>query len=101
MTAATFTGCALPGCSEVVAEPGDVCPACQFAFGDMLRPTSRPIDLKSLAARDESTRQAYRAQAVTAAERKPMQLCWLCEQRRTCTRTSLGWECDDCHEVTG
>jgi hypothetical protein len=32
-------------------------------------------------------------------DRKPMQTCWLCEERRTCTKTAQGWECDSCRAV--
>lgn len=31
--------------------------------------------------------------------RKAMQLCWLCEQRRTCTHVNGRWECNNCQEI--
>ena len=33
-------------------------------------------------------------------QRIPQRLCWLCEQRRTCTAQPGGWECDRCRTVT-
>lgn len=39
--------------------------------------------------------------AADVKERKSNQRCWLCEQRRTCTREQLGWECDTCREIDG
>ncbi|MBS1693132.1 MAG: hypothetical protein JST91_13025 [Actinobacteria bacterium] len=41
------------------------------------------------------------AALVDAAEvRKANQLCWLCEERHTCTREPHGWECDHCRTIT-
>lgn len=31
--------------------------------------------------------------------RKPNQLCWICEERRTCTHVGGRWECDTCQEI--
>ena len=31
--------------------------------------------------------------------RKANQLCWLCEERRTCTHIAGRWDCDKCREV--
>lgn len=31
--------------------------------------------------------------------RKANQLCWVCEERHTCTREQLGWACDRCREI--
>lgn len=37
-------------------------------------------------------------------ERKQNQRCWMCTERRTCTRVRVGaqdrWECDPCQAVT-
>lgn len=33
------------------------------------------------------------------AERKANQRCWVCEQRRTCTREHIGWACDACRSI--
>lgn len=58
-----------------------------------------------LAARDAGTREQYRAQAATVAAaqqvstRKRKQICWLCEERRTCTSTGRRWECADCQNL--
>lgn len=35
-----------------------------------------------------------------AEVRKANQLCWLCEERHTCTRQPNGWECDHCRNIT-
>jgi len=34
-------------------------------------------------------------------DEKSMQQCWMCEERRTCTRIDGLWECRDCQGVTG
>lgn len=58
-----------------------------------------------LDARDASIREQYRAQAATVAAaqqvspRKRNQICWLCEERRTCTSTAERWECADCQAL--
>lgn len=106
-----FTSCALPGCAVPVATPGDVCQSCRAAFGDMLNvrtngPAGDPEQVRAdLAARDASTREQYRAQAATVAAaqqvstRKRNQICWLCEERRTCISTDGRWECADCQTL--
>lgn len=109
--ATLFTSCALPGCAVPVATPGDVCQSCRAAFGDMLsvRTGGLAVDPEQvradLAVRDASTREQYRAQAATVAAaqqvstRKRNQICWLCEERRTCTSTAGRWECADCQTL--
>jgi hypothetical protein len=63
------------------------------------------------AARDNDTRRHYARQLDlhdlrpvrtidSDAPRKANQLCWLCEQRRACTKQQHGWECDTCRSVT-
>jgi hypothetical protein len=63
------------------------------------------------AARDNDTRRHYALQLTSTgprtvrttgggAPRKANQLCWLCEQRRACTKQQHGWECDACRSVT-
>ncbi|WP_032366046.1 hypothetical protein [Rhodococcoides fascians] len=106
-----FDGCALPGCTVPVATPGDVCQSCRAAFGDMLNVRTDglardPEQVRAdLAARDASTREQYRSQAATVAAaqqvstRKRNQICWLCEERRTCTSTAGRWECADCQTL--
>jgi hypothetical protein len=39
------------------------------------------------------------AAAAESVQRKRNQKCWLCEERRTCTRQPQGWECDQCRQV--
>ncbi len=106
-----FDDCALPGCGAPVVTPGDVCQSCRVAFGAMLTVRTDGPDLDpeqvraDLAARDASTREQYRAQAATVAAaqevspRKRNQICWLCEERRTCTSTGGRWECTDCQSL--
>ena len=106
-----FDDCALPGCGAPVVTPGDVCQSCRVAFEDMLNVRTDGPDLDpeqvraDLAARDASTRDQYRAQAATVAAaqqvstRKRNQICWLCEERRTCTSTAGRWECADCQTL--
>lgn len=104
-----FTAYALPGCSVPVVTPGDVCTPCQYAFGDLLRLHAGPaLDPEQVAAdlreRDEGVRAQYRAHtAVTTAAQpdslpKRNQVCWLCEERRTCTREETGFECAHCRD---
>ncbi|WP_051048263.1 hypothetical protein [Rhodococcus sp. AW25M09] len=82
-----------------------------MAFGAMLTVRTDGPDLDpeqvraDLAARDASTREQYRAQAATVAAaqevspRKRNQICWLCDERRTCTSTGGRWECTDCQSL--
>ncbi|OHT95543.1 hypothetical protein BKG71_22885 [Mycobacteroides chelonae] len=32
--------------------------------------------------------------------RKAMQVCWMCEERRSCTHIAGRWECDQCRDIT-
>ncbi|TKV35314.1 hypothetical protein CFA71_24555 [Mycobacteroides abscessus subsp. bolletii] len=32
--------------------------------------------------------------------RKAMQVCWMCEERRSCTHIGGRWECDQCRDIT-
>ena len=119
--------CALPGCPNPTTAQGHPCPDCQQHMGGYLRhhPGGTPLTADTQAQRDNDIRAAYTAQrtlatdpeatepkarAITAAERhlaitagdrtKPGQLCWLCEQRRACTRIAGRWECADCRHIT-
>ena len=81
-----FTGCVLAGCSNIVAEDGEICSQCRRIFGDMIRPVS------------ERERAEQPRPAATGAQvlTRRNQRCWLCEQRRTCTRVGGQWECRGC-----
>lgn len=104
--------CALPGCRVVVADPGDVCQACRAAFGDYLAPVERAPEVTAedvaarYAARDDAVRAVYAARSALAPaqaaepETRRNQRCWICEERRTCTRTPQGWECPTCRTIT-
>lgn len=114
--------CILPGCRNGAEEQGLPCGECAEAFGSHLRQTEGPaMTVEVQTKRDNKTQAAYAVllaggdpARVTAAggaqstaagtpakdpERKANQRCWLCEERRTCTRQVRGWECDVCREV--
>ena len=114
--------CILPGCRNGAEEQGLPCGECAEAFGSHLRQTDGPaMTVEAQAKRDNETQAAYAVllaggdparvaatgeEAPTAAgtpatapERKANQRCWLCEERRTCTRQAHGWECDVCQQV--
>lgn len=113
--------CILPGCSNAVSEQGLPCDDCAAAFGGHLRQTDGPpMTAEAQARRDSETQATYavlfagadpalveaaggRLPAATPAaeppERKANQRCWMCEERRTCTKQSRGWECDTCREI--
>lgn len=113
--------CILPGCGNAAEEQGLPCGECAAAFGAHLRQTDGPpMTAEVQAKRDSETHATYAVllaggnpAAVPAAggsaaapsttvgqpERKANQRCWMCEQRRTCTRQAHGWECDRCLEI--
>lgn len=106
--ATLFTSCALPGCVVPVSEAGEVCSSCRSAFGDMLRihvgvPNLGGPEQVAAELRDHDVRvlaqYRTRTQAPTADEDDVEirnQICWLCEERRTCTRERDGFECRCC-----
>lgn len=65
-------------------------------------------DLREAQAEDARFRAAYAAQlapsppapAAESPERRRNQVCWMCEDRRTCTQVAGRWECDPCQAVT-
>ena len=96
--------CVLPGCQQPVTTIGEPCGDCRRAFGAMLRhqPHGQPLTAEETNARDHHIRQAYRQQRdqlLGADDRRRNQTCWLCTERRTCNRTSAGWECDRCQTL--
>jgi hypothetical protein len=103
MTITLFPECVLPGCKNLVEAIGHPCSDCLAAFGPdsliQIRP-GRPLTEDQIAERDDYTRAAYAAQRATGVEAKRNQTCWLCEQRRTCTKQEHGWECDACRRIT-
>lgn len=97
--------CCLPGCGHAVDTIGQPCTCCRAAFGPMLRQATTPPALEaaqpaSLQARPPGRTAARAPAAAGAKERKPNQLCWMCEQRRICTREEHGWECVECQQIT-
>jgi hypothetical protein len=114
--------CILPGCRNSVNDQGVPCSECMAEFGSHLRATDGPpMTAEAQADRDRETQHSYALQmagtnpALIAAagahygsppaasaetrERKANQRCWLCEERRTCTKAERGWECDTCLDV--
>lgn len=105
----TLPTCVLPGCRNLVSGWGRVCPGCVADFGPYLEPADRPqLTQEQIHDRDDAVRAANSRMLnpapasgpePEAPERKRNQLCWLCEQRRTCTPAEQGWECDECRTV--
>ncbi|RQO45839.1 hypothetical protein DBV08_18380 [Rhodococcus sp. KBW08] len=91
-----FTGCVLAGCSNIVAEDGEICSQCRRIFGDMIRPVSEMIRPVSERERAETIEPPQPAATAAQQLTRRNQRCWLCEQRRTCTRVGGQWECRDC-----
>lgn len=100
--------CVLPGCRLPTEEVGHPCADCRALFAAepggwrlVQHADVEPMTETEIEERDEAVRAAQRAQYETpGVERKQNQRCWLCEQRRTCTRQPAGWECDECAELT-
>ncbi|MDF3284994.1 hypothetical protein [Gordonia sp. N1V] len=83
-------------------------------------PGGAPLSAETQAQRDNDIRAAHTAQRTLATDPKARaistaahdlaiaagdrttrgQLCWLCEQRRACTRIAGRWECADCRHIT-
>lgn len=113
MTVSLFEVCALPGCRYPVTHPAEACASCRIAFGSLLRQTTEPVrDPVEVAAelkeRDDVVVSRYRERITTdvdeaarGPEQRRGQICWLCTERRTCTRQDAGWESRDCAAVTG
>lgn len=107
-----FARCVLPGCANPVADQGHPCPDCERACAGFLRTSTdrAPLSAEQQTARDEQVRAAQRAnadftRAIAAADpsaqiTRANQRCWMCEQRRRCTRISGQWECRDCQTIT-
>jgi hypothetical protein len=110
-----FATCALPGCLAGCGE-----------YLRPARPSEPPLTEQILAERDAAVADMYRRRELVAAaktgdpdaarlarmetrliaqiptgdgDRKPMQTCWLREERHTCTKTAQGWECNSCQAV--
>ncbi len=103
---ALFAICPVPGCANPVADPRDPCLECREAFGGVLQVSDTPQ-----IAVEEFTARAAEAEArvsVVLAERKASeeaawkrnQICWCCEERRTCRVELVGleerWVCREC-----
>lgn len=108
MTTQLFAKCVLPGCRELVAAAGEVCPDCLASFGPLLRqvPDAEPLTNAQIEDRDQAVAQHYHERRDSPAaqdgrEWKSNQLCWMCEQRRRCARTDQGWEYRHCLRIAG
>jgi len=92
--------CVLPGCSMPVEDVTQPCHECLSLLSDVLVPVTGPrMTPADVEKRDVTVRAVLAQRVADEPERKRNQLCWLCEERRTCVETSEGWECDDCQEV--
>lgn len=103
--------CALPGCRHAVPDPGRPCLCCLAAFGTMLRERSPAADVDGTSQPSGISphrpvlgglkpNSAVKAALSGTKERKQNQTCWLCVERRTCTKEEQGWECDECRKIT-
>ncbi|BAH56149.1 hypothetical protein ROP_pKNR-00570 (plasmid) [Rhodococcus opacus B4] len=95
-----FISCAVPTCDFPVVEPGDVCTGCQDEFGHMLRarpaapcvsPQLDPAHSAGIPEQNRTSRTSSATDELTRSQR-----CWLCEERRTCTKVRGRWECRGC-----
>lgn len=113
LTLFDFTRCHFfAACGGWISDPEahGVCLACRRAFGDWLRPVYREVtDADPAPPSPLTTAQRFAlvaagirrgsAEPEPEPERRRNQICWLCEERHTCTRTPDGrWECATCHE---
>lgn len=101
MTLPLFAECALPGCVNPADEAGGPCPECTSLFdgaagGWTIRRSEGGASETAEQVVDRKTEQRIAQALATTPERKPNQVCWLCEERRTCTKEPGGWECDSC-----
>lgn len=115
MSIPLFAECALPGCRLPVDVPGSPCPECLVLFdgsaggwtiqaGEGAGETAEQVAERKAATLAAQMGQVAAARAHLAAaravsrepERKQNQTCWMCEERRTCTKARRGWECDRC-----
>lgn len=105
-----YSECGLPACRNPVVDAGHPCDCCRadFTGPDGWRITANGegvLETAEQVAHRKAAQAAAQARALTPAprpgdgQRKANQTCWLCEQRRTCTSTPAGWECDACQQV--
>lgn len=108
----TLPTCVVPGCTNLVPNPDYPCDDCRIAFGGMLREAHKPppsaevVDAQNTRYREVMAERALmvklearqkRKSAIDKGEqRKPGQVCWLCEERRSCLLVNGRWECDGC-----
>ncbi|OHU72365.1 hypothetical protein BKG86_00785, partial [Mycobacteroides chelonae] len=63
------------------------------------------VDVRKLAGKyidcDGQAMNPWAAQVASSqVVRKAMQVCWMCEERRSCTHIGGRWECDQCRDIT-
>jgi len=99
-----FSDCVIPGCRNLVSDADDACDSCRTPFGHYLvfNPGPPPsVNIRRTPLDVEPRSPERRDQPEPGGEKRvPQKLCWLCEQRRTCTAQPRGWECDRCGTVT-
>jgi hypothetical protein len=102
-----FPECVLPGCKNLIEVPGHPCADCLDAFsgGSLIQiRLGQPLTEHQIAERDEGIKAAYAAQRelriAQGLEAKRNQTCWLCQERRACTKQERGWECAACRSIT-
>jgi hypothetical protein len=103
-TTPMFSNCVIPGCRNLMSDAGDACDSCITAFGPYLvfnpgppLPADMPRSLRDV---ESGPAEQHDRPEPVGQKRIPQKLCWLCEQRRTCTAQPGGWECDRCRAVT-
>lgn len=63
-------------------------------------PSALPLTAEQIAERDAAVAEVLTSRRPVVVEvRRRGQTCWLCVERRTCTQTPHGWECDRCRAV--
>lgn len=103
MTATLFETCVIPACNNPTVEVGRPCGQCigdfsAAGFGPMLARIAAPgLTAEQIAERDQAMAATQRR--MREPERRANQLCWICDERRTCTREHAGWECADCRGI--
>lgn len=106
--------CIVQGCKNSTEREGQVCEDCQDAFAGYMvhNPDGRVSTAEEIAAGDAALANAYANQTIVEMaatptgtgdrrepERRRNQICWMCTQRRTCTKEEMGWECKDCRLI--
>jgi hypothetical protein len=102
--------CPVGSCTDLTVD-GEPCEQCLALFdgshgGWRLQPARPDVDVKAAAVVEvdpvleqkvaAKLRKAELARPAPEGEQRANQTCWLCEERRTCTKQPQGWECPEC-----